>query len=266
MSVSFAELASSPRIKPESRERSYFATGSFDEDEIKFEAESQLPTTDAGFGGRTIDVDPIDHNQGYWEVTATYVKSTPIAPPAEGESEYSFEVATNSVHITQSIETVSVQVQEGDDTHSSFGGVIGVTKDGVDGCDILVPESRFSETHYLSDSIVTEAYRRTLRSIVGKTNDAPFRDHDTGEVLLVGIRGGKRASDEVWQVEFQFATSDNASGLVIGDINPIDKGGFDYLWIYYEPSVEGTRIVPVPAVASVERVYRSANFSDLGIG
>lgn len=266
MPIAFAELASSPRIETDSRERSFLATGSSDEEDIKSAAESTLPFTDGGLGNRRIAVEPIDSNQGFWEVRADYRSSSPVTPPEVGQSAFEFEIGTTSSHITQSKATVGGYAPAGAPSMPDFDEAIGVTQDGVDGCDTLVPEARFSETHYLSSAFVTAAYRRTLRTLTGKVNSGAFRDHAAGEVLFLGARGGKRANDDVWEVTFSFATSDNATGLSVGAITGIAKGGWEYLWVYYEPVVSADRIALQPAFAYVERVYDSADFSALGIG
>ncbi len=270
MTVVFHELAGSRTHETGSggsRELRFLAVAGDDDVEVRVEAQAQLPASYDGLGNRKIRVEPIDVASGLWEVTSTYRASDPSPPPPEaGESSFSFEVGTTTSHITQSRATVGGYAPGGVATMPDFAGAIGVTPEGVDGCDILVPEARFSETHYLSDAVVTAAYRRQLRTLTGKVNDAPFRDHAAGEVLFLGARGGKRASDGVWEVTFSFATSDNATGLEVGAIGGIAKGGWQYLWVLYEPAVDANRIVLQPAFAYVEEVYASASFAGLGIG
>lgn len=271
MAVTFAELASSPRLEQDSRERVFVARGSTDEDEIQSEAESQLDATDGGFGNRQIRVEPIDGNQGLWEVTASYSQVTAATPPEVGESSFEFEVSTTTTHITQSLFTIESHSPDPELLPANMWRAIGVTEDGVEGCDILTPESRFSETHYISDATVTETYRRQIISLVGKVNNNGFRGYETGEVMLVGIRGGKRASDEVWEITFSFAVSFNATDLEVGEITGITKRGWEYLWVHYEPRVVASgfttdRIVPYPVGAYVERVYSYGDYSLLGIG
>lgn len=255
-----------------SRELSYVGvatgTGLDDVALIIDEAEAQLPGAFDGMSSRQIQVEPIDATRGLWDVTAVYRPQSKEQkePPAAGAAgEYEFEVATTSLHITQGKQTIGGYAPSGGTT-PTFSGAIGVTEDGVDGCDILVPESRWTETHYLADATVTAAYRKQLRELVGKVNNAGFRDHAAGEVLLVGVRGGKRRSDGVWQLTFSFAFSPNVTGLSIGAITGIAKGGWEYLWVWYESVVSGGTIVQQPANAYVERVYDSANFALLGIG
>ena len=269
MTVVFHELASSRTHETGSsgsRELRYLAVAGDDDIEVRTEAQIQLPTSYDGLGNRRIRVEPIDVSSGLWEVTSTYRATEDPPPPEVGESSFSFEIGTTSSHITQSKGTVGGYAPAGTPTMPDFEGAIGVTPDGVDGCDILIPEARFSETHYLSDAFVTASYRRLLRTLTGKVNDASFRGHAAGEVLFLGARGGKRASDDVWEVTFSFATSDNATGLTVGSITGIAKDGWEYLWVLYEPAVDANRIVLQPAFAYVEEVYDSANFASLGIG
>jgi len=267
MAVAFVELNSGLRIERDTRERVYLATGSTNENEVETEAYEYFPPTEGGIGPLRVRVEPIDAERGLWEVTTTYNRSGSSSAPLVGaESSFEFEIGTTSTHITQSRRTVAGHSIDDEEAVPDFDQAIGVTQDGVDGCDILTPESRFSETHYLSAEFVTPAYRRMLRSMVGKVNLAPFRDHDGGEVLLVGIRGGRRRSDDVWELTFAFATSENAFKIAIGDIVVPRKAGWDYLWVYYEPQVVSDRLVSVPKFAFVEEVYQRADFFDLGIG
>lgn len=273
--VTFAKRPESDRIVTGSggtRELSWVAvatgTGLDDAIQITDEAELALPTTYDGLAGRRIRVEPIDAERGLWDVTASYrsLSKTPTEPPPAGAAgEYEFETSTSVVHITQSKATVGGYAPAGVVTIPDYDEAIGVSGEGIDGCDILVPESRWSETHYLTDATVTSAYRKLVREMVGKVNNAPFRDHAAGEVLLLGVRGSRRRADLVWQITFRFAFSKNATGLSIGAITGIAKEGWEYLWAAYEPVVHADRVVLKPQFAYVERVYDSANFATLGI-
>lgn len=242
-------------------------TGKDDISEIRTAAEADLPSSFDGLPSRTIAIEPINAEDGLWDVVASYrpqAQEQTGPPPAGADSEYNFEVAANTVHITQSKATVGVFVPTGG-TPPTATGAIGLTADGVEGCDIIVPESRWSETHFLAESFVDAGYRGTLRNLVGKVNNATFRGHAAGEVLFTGVTGSKRRSDKVWQLSYQFAYSPNATGLTVGDIASITKGGWEYLWVYYEPVVSAHQIIQRPAVVFVERVYDSGNFGSLGI-
>jgi hypothetical protein len=273
--VTFTKLPSSDRAATGAngyRELRYLARAEGDDIDdysvILAAAIADLPASVDGLGGRQVMVEPIDAERGLWEAAAHYrpLSRQPAEPPPVGaDSELEFVVSTSSVRITQSRDTSGVYVPDGEPAPTPTGA-IGLTDDGVEGCDILVPEARWSETHFFADATMTPTYRRQLLEIVGRVNDDTFRGHAAGELLLLGVRGRPRRSDAVWQVSFEFAFSSNATGLQVGEIEDIDKLGHDYLWVYYEPVVEGDRLVQRPAVVYVEKVYETADYALLGIG
>ena len=55
---------------------------------------------------------------------------------------------------------------------------------------------------------------------------------------------------------------------MIGDIGPINKKGWEYLWVRYEDEedTDANALVKRPVAAYIEKVYRDGNFSALGIG
>jgi len=63
---------------------------------------------------------------------------------------------------------------------------------GVEGVDITIPVYNFSETHYLPTLIVTPQYKADLFRLTGRTNQAPFRGFQPGEVLFLGASGSLR--------------------------------------------------------------------------
>lgn len=273
MSVTFSEMWTSPigeRGNNATSEVVYLATGSDDLQEILDEAETELPETFDGVGNRRIVATRLETDSAFWRVQARYsvsAGSRPIPrPPGVGESRYSFEIQTQNQKITNSFATITSTAKTGD-TAPSFSTAINVTADGVQGVDILIPTASFSETHYLDDEDVTPTYQRTLEELVGTVNDGTFRGRAAGEVLFIGVSGGKRETDDVWEVTFRFAREQNRTNIVIGDLEPIAaKQGWDLLWAYYEPVLEEERIVMRPRYAYVERVYLRSNFASLGIG
>lgn len=148
-----------------------------------------------------------------------------------------------------------------------FGGAIGVTHDSVEGVDIAIPVFNFSVPYYPSDAIVTNAYKGLLFSLTGKVNNAAFMGLAAGECLFLGASGSKRSEDD-WEITFRFAGSPNVTGLMVGDIGPIAKKGWEYLWVRYEDDEDSASktLVKRPVAAYVERVYEEGDFSLLGVG
>ncbi len=208
-----------------------------------------------------------------WLGTVRYAPSS-ANPPQAGESSFAFETRGGTQHITQSLATVaSYASPDLPGAAPDFGGAIGVTEDSVEGVDITVPVYTFSETHYLSDSAVTTAYKGTLFSLTGRVNDAPFKGLAAGECLFLGAAGTRRGGSggsggDPWEISFAFAGSPNVTGLSIGSIVGIQKKGWEYLWVRYQAAEDATAkmLIRKPIAAYVERVYREGSFSALGIG
>jgi len=135
--------------------------------------------------------------------------------------------------------------------------------------DITVPVYQFGETHYLPDSVVTQAYKATLFGLTGKVNSGSWKGFAAGEVLFLGATGSKRGTgpDADWEITFRFAASPNATGISVGPIGGIGKKGWEYLWVRYadQEDAGSQAIVKRPIAAYVERVYDEGNFSALGI-
>lgn len=272
--ITFEELVGSRPGQSGDRntvELHYRCTGTSDDALVKTVAEGSTPST---YGTspvlvrQTISRDPVwvdtDADDGEWRVTVRYGESEPIET---GDSSYGFEVGGATEHITQSKQTVNSYAPAGE-TAPDQKGAIGVTDRGeVEGVDIVSPTFQFSETHYLADSTVDTAYKKTLSGIVGKVNTGTFKGHAAGEVLCLPIVGSKRGNDQ-WEITFRFAVSENKTGLTVGDITGITKSGWHYLWVLYEDDEDGAAdsLVKVPKAAYVEKVYDTADFSGLGIG
>jgi hypothetical protein len=196
-----------------------------------------------------------------WEATVRY--ATPQAPDT---GSFTFETGGGSAHITQSLATVGVYAASGAGV-PDFQGAIGVTKDSVDGVDIVVPVYKWTETFSFAPEFVTDAYKAAMFFLTGRTNGAPFRGFLDDEVLFEGARGSKRGTGN-WEITFSFAASPNMTDLQVGDITGIAKKGWEYLWVRYADfeDTSAQMLVKRPVAAMVERVYYSGDFSLLGIG
>lgn len=129
-----------------------------------------------------------------------------------------------------------------------------------------MPVYNFSETHYLDDWLVTDAYKAILFALTGKVNAAPWHGFAAGEVLFLGASGSKRSNGD-WEITFRFAASPNVSGLTVGSITGISKEGWHYMWVRYADTEDaGSKsVVKKPVAVYIERVYDYGDFSLLGI-
>lgn len=187
-------------------------------------------------------------------------------PQQQGESRISFDTGGSTIHVTYTLGTVNKYAAQGETPIESHG-LIGVTKDSVEGVDIPAREFHWSETHILPLSYITEAYALTLYALSGTVNATAWRSYAAGEVLFKNASGTNRDS-ETAELTYNFAASPNLTNLAVGTIQGIAKQGWDYMWVRYEDDVDDTAhaMVKKPRTVYVERVIERSNFMLLGIG
>jgi hypothetical protein len=204
----------------------------------------------------------------WWQATVTWgiqssgnPDTSPGIPPT-----LRFSTKGGTQHITQSLETV--------DTYSrpapllaapDFKGAIGVTRGGIQGVDIVVPAFSWSLSIRVAASSVNDAYVMNLESLTGCVNDDTYYGRAAGEVRFDGAEG-QRTGDEM-ELTFSFSSQRNVEDRTIGDIDMIDKEGWDYLWVQYEDEEDDTAkaMSKVPNGVYIERVSPRADFALLGI-
>ncbi|GEM_PF-3058693 len=177
----------------------------------------------------------------------------------------SFEVSGTQTKQTHSLFTRG-GFAAGGMTPRNYGGLIGVTDDGVEGVDIDTAVSTFTESVYFYPWFLTSNYVAFLARAYGRVNNAPFRGFDVGEVRFLGASGGCRRGDKAVELTFKFAVSPNATNIRIGNIYIPYKYGWDYLWVRWADMKYNGVTVKVPIEAYVEQVYYGMNFGMLGIG
>lgn len=198
-----------------------------------------------------------------FDVSAHYV---PMGhkPRQAGDSEFSFDVSTTTEHRTTSLATV-LKKTVADWEEVNFQRAINVQPDGsIGGVDVLVPQFEYEETHWMDT--LAAPYIGTLFALTGTVNAAPFKHFQAGECLFLGASGRRASLDTPWRVTFRFRGSPNATDITIGEMEGINKAGWDYLWVFYADSVIDGMNVQVAKQAQVERVYPYKNFALLGIG
>lgn len=182
---------------------------------------------------------------------------------SEKQSTWRYSTNGGTTRVKQSLQTIG-NYAAGDQTPPNYHGAIGVTKDSIEGVDIVTPNCSYSESHYKSFGLFTAAYANTLALMTGTVNNAPFRAWAAGEVLFVGGTIQSATRDGV-TVDYEFILSPNATNIVIGDITVPSKYGWDYLWFtYYTGLDENTGcLIEIPRSAHVDRVYKFVDFGAL---
>ncbi len=178
----------------------------------------------------------------------------------------SFEIGGSTIHVNTTLATVNKYAPAGKQPIDSHG-LIGVTKDSVEGVDIPAREFNWSETHILPLSFVTYSYAAVLYYLSGTVNASPWRAYAAGEVLFKNATGSSRDAYTA-ELTYNFVASPNIRNQTIGDITGINKDGWDYLWTRYEDEVDETAnaLTKKPRCVYVERVIERTDFMLLGIG
>lgn len=272
----------------------FLASGSTHENEI-YQA-AVLDTTASYFGTlwrSAIRVTPRGNNE-FWDVEIDYAPIPPreaIQNPGlnggEGPPQpqapdpatpigpgFSFTTIGGTTRIYQSLETKltarSLAAVAAGRALKDHHGAINVTKDGVEGVDIVSRTGEFQVE--VRRANVTINYFSTLFYLTGTVNNAPFYGFAAGEVLYMGAEARFSMNDQ-WQLTHKFAVNPNEQNLVVSrDNNGVpqiqfvgQKDGWDLVWVEYYEVLDGSRQLR-PESARSERVYYRRNFAALEIG
>lgn len=184
-------------------------------------------------------------------------------PPAEAPNRVVFSTRGGTINVKKSLETVYA-VGRTDDPPPSFGQLVNVTDDGVEGVDIVVPTHTKTITRYLDDDDVDEAFENTIADLTGCVNDDTFLGRAAGEVLFMGADSNPRG-DGVTEVVYEFLIRKNQTGIVVDDLDPFDQKGHEYVWFRVRQASTAGGVILRPAYGYVERMYPDADLSDLGL-
>lgn len=220
------------------------------------------PSTLEGMVLRSIDVDE-EVLEG-WRCRANYGMFQKKEPPQTGESQFNFEINTQPVRRYAPIGSITTY-----GSNLPTIGLIGEQLDGgpAEGVDVQLPVHSESETHYLASNLITSFYKQQIKQLVGRTNNAPWKGHQTGEVLLAAVSGSRRGADD-WEVTFRWLIQENESNLTVGSISGISRKGWQHLWPLYRPKKDSSQPYVVNEVVgvAVATVFNEGNMSLLGIG
>ncbi|MEI8018002.1 MAG: hypothetical protein WCH39_07355 [Schlesneria sp.] len=195
-----------------------------------------------------------------WDGSAIYAAPKPTDQPT-----YSIEIGVGSAHFTQSLQTVGAYAAPGVPATKipNFKGAIGVTKDGVEGCDVNVPSLTWTEHQLLPSSQITKAYILTIFNLSARMNSSQWRIFAPGEALFMGATLQQSQDRDGWTGDFRWIGSPNAENIPVGNITVTAKLGHDYLWARYQDAVSNGNAVKIPKFVFVERVYTFGDMSTL---
>lgn len=211
-----------------------------------------------------------------WQVTISYEKNGADDQDQQNplRRSRSFDTSGGSQHKTQAYSVGSGTALDFEYRYPSsatnMSGAIGVDDNGVQGVDVVVPALTWTETYDVPSRYVSSSYIRNVAKLTGTVNNSTFRGFQAGEVLFLGASGSQEWDEEKgdgpWTLSFKFSASENQTGITIGSIGNIQKKGWHYLWVRYEPKVDSNSLLQQPKAVYVSKVYQDGNFSGLGIG
>lgn len=218
----------------------------------------------------------------YWQGEVDYAEASRKRPePKEtGDERVSFTISGASKHVDKSLDTVLTATHDRTKVAPDFKQAIGVTKDGVSGTDIIIPEFGFQVTQYIPLATITNSWINQLADIVGTVADTTFRGFDVGRVLMTSVSGSERSETDA-EVTFNFGVAKNEAIIIPGleyydDVTDpmtpewteeIPKLGWEYLWVFYEEEKDDVakRVRKIPKFAYVEQVYDYGDWSFLSL-
>ena len=238
-------------------QKKYRITGTRNEADVRTAVQNTAPAMIEGLPLGQITVSAVDWK--VWDATCTYTY-TELERLA---STWSFNANNATTHINHSLATVRTYALQPNRAAPNFENAINVTKDDVQGVDVMVPQMNLTETHKYSPLAVNTQFLKTINNYTGHVNAGTFRGFAPGEVLFTGASGS--FNDTLVSITYNFQVGSNITLSVAG--TPVQKGAFQYLWVYYEDEEDedSETIVKKPVSAYVERIYPNVQFSLLGL-
>jgi hypothetical protein len=246
------------------KNRAWIVEGTDDAQAAKDACQTEWEDPVNGLVIDSVDHEPIGYNR--WKITAHYVspeRADQNQQPPLDEIRFAFDTTGATAKRRTAISTTKYAPSGG--TAPDFKSSIGVSADGsVEGVDVVIQGLKFDLTVKKAKASITLAYIRTLYELTGTVNNATFQGFAAGTVLFLGAKATQGTNSDP-EVTFSFLASPNVTGLAVGNITGITKGGHQYLWTYHEPSEDATAkaLVTTPVAAYVETVYPSADFAAL---
>lgn len=219
----------------------------------------------------------------HWEAEVSYVDpERKKKDPDIGELEWDYDTMGGTQHITQGLEPTKIFLVPGPHGPKEFQRAIECSRTGrgqwnVKGTDVVVPKGEVNVTTSFAPGAVTLDWRRQVKKLIGKVNNAPWKVWDGEEMKFLGMRL-KAKYREKTTVTFSFLESENitaADNITVGGLNgaggagaspPIEMTGHQYLWVYYEQDEDNGQVLMKPKQANVETICRKGDFSILGLG
>lgn len=221
-----------------------------------------LPTNPAVAGGTLKQTRVVHLGGGVHEATATYISQAPGIVKT-----IRYRTTGQTARVIQGFGSVYSQALSG--PAPNFNGLVGVTRDGVEGVDVPIPSLAFSIDYRFS--AISQVYLYLCHFLTGCMNSAPYLGFAAGELLFHGIEGeiSIDSSGAIVlgdsPISFNFEASPNLTNIQVGPFVVPFKYGWDYLWPRTVESDNNNAVIRRTESVHVDRVVRIADLSLLGV-
>lgn len=214
-----------------------------------------------------------------WEVSATYRPLT-FNNPTVNKARWRLSFRPQQINL-KNVERETDQVHYGQGgsgseppDYASVKTAINLTEEGPQGVDIDEMVEVLTIDFWKSPTAV-EDFITDVRGIVNKVNlaafEGPWGSYAAGEARITGLEVNY-TSGELSTVTVEISRMENASAVSVyldstGTEVPIDKGGWEYLWVrFVKGNLAGDDDVRALAIdAHVATVYKAGDFDLLDI-
>lgn len=205
-----------------------------------------------------------------WKVTLTYSVDASESNPSYVQ--FGVDIGGDTAHIQKALETRSeVSRIEFSPPFTDPAilppetyNLIGLTKDTIEGVDVIARGLKFNITAYYSSAVWSPSVLLTWAVLQSGYNDATFYGFAAGEVQLLSIS----AQGEVYKkvpVTFNFKAAPNINGVADLPFTPLFGLGHDFVDYLYGAEISENFPVRAPLYRYVRRVYDPVNFDLLGL-
>lgn len=253
--------------KTKTLERVYIIEGSDNPEAV--EVRTKGPQLDAihptmcymKVSNRRLEPLTIGGDKGAVKLTVTYQYES---RPGTGEGSFEWDIGTETEHITRAKSQTHYpgvpQADVGEFVNSAYDGSVG-------GTDVYRSREIYTVVRTLPDEVFSLSFRNTLRGVVGKVNNAAWKDFEAGEVLFLGA-AARKETGKPWVLTYRFLISKNSIeqfSTVLGPTGNIHKKGWQLIWFrnVAKPNVPDQKNPELIHSVHLATLYDEADFTVL---
>jgi hypothetical protein len=198
---------------------------------------------------------------GYWDGVVVY---GPRPPAWSGIPE--INVDTTGVKANRKVSRRTLSAVSTDGVVPNFRGLIGVSQDSVEGCEVVIPGLKMTVLQRVPFPFLNLELQGFLHDNTGKVNRTRWHIFKPGEALYEGATY-RNVGVDYWEITYHISGSPDLKNIELGpNLTVADKPGHAYLWVRNRfENQANLATLPVPHAAYVEEVYYDVEFRQLGL-